>query len=215
MQTKTDKKDWVLISLAWVTFLLHISYMWYTGIQNGTGTGEASRSILFPLYSCNLSMYLLLALLFIPRGKLWDIIAVATAYAGVIGGIASITDYLMDPNWQSYEFMKSLLSHLTLTAGCVWLFIKYIKISVKNLLPCLYYIALCLIDALFLMWLLPGANPMWLRSPLVDDVSFLIGWNLGWLFMLSIGTFCLIWDLVKYKGKINLAFRSPHTPTAK
>jgi hypothetical protein len=198
------QKDWVLITLTWITFLLHISYMWYTGILNGSGVGEASRSILFPLYSCNLSMYLLLALLFIPKGKIWDIIATATAYAGLIGGIVSVADYLMSPNWQSYEFIRSLFSHMALTAGCIWLFIKYIKISITNILPCLYYTALCAVDGLLLLWLLPKANPMWFREPILEGVPFLMGWNIAWIFLLICGTFCLIWDLIKYRDKIKL-----------
>jgi hypothetical protein len=200
---KETKKDWIFISLAWATFLLHISYMWYTGIAEGSGSGEAPRSVLFPLYSCNLTMYLLMTLLFIPKGKLWDIIATATAYAGFIGGFVSVADYLLiSPNWKSYEFIKSLLSHTTLTLGCLWLFIKYIKISVKDILPCLYYCGLCLFDASILLWLLPKANPMWMRIPLVDGVPFLMGYNIAWIFILSVSAFCFVWDLIKYHGKI-------------
>jgi hypothetical protein len=203
MEKTKKNKDWVLISFIWVTFLLHISYMWYTGIKDGSGAGEAPRSVLFPLYSCNLTMYLLLLLLFVPRGKIWDMIAVACAYAGVLGGAVSVAEYLMTPNWQSYEFIKSLLSHATLFISSLWLFIKrYAKISIKNFLPCLYYVALCLADGLLLMWVLPKANPMWLRKPVLDGVNFLSGWNMAWIFLLAVGAFGLVWDLIKYRGKI-------------
>jgi hypothetical protein len=172
--------------------------MWYTGVIDGSGYGEAPRSVLFPLYSCNVSMYLLLALCFIKKGKVFDIIAAAVAYAGTIGALTSVADYLMSPNWQSFEFVKSLVSHILLFFGCIWLFIKYVDIGIKNIIPCLYYTAFCLADGILLMWLLPEANPMWLREPVVDGVNFLSGWNLGWMFLLAVAAFLGVWGLVKY-----------------
>jgi hypothetical protein len=195
---KGMKSITVLRILAWLTFLTHISIMWQTGILDGSGAGEAPRSVLFPLFSCNLSMYLLLALCFIKRGRIFDIIATAVAYAGFIGAVVSIADYLISPNWQSFEYFKSLISHIFLLLGSLWLFIKYVRVGIKNIIACLYYVGFCLVDTLILLWLLPDANPMWVRKPIIDGVEFLNGWNMGWIFLSLVLVFLCGYELIRY-----------------
>jgi hypothetical protein len=211
-----DKREWVLISLALAAFILPISFMWYTGIQDGSGAGVAASNILFPMFSCNFCTYLLFSLLLIPKGKVWNNVATMVAYAGTIGAFVTVADYLLIriPDWQDFEFMKSLLSHAALLGGSVWLFVKkYVKINLGNMLPCLCYTLLCLADGLILFWLLPDANPMWFREPILEGADFLMGWNIAWMFPVAVLSFIAIFDLIKYKGNLKAAWKRPSGKT--
>jgi hypothetical protein len=204
------EKDWVLIALALAGVFFHISYMWYTAIKSGSGVGVADSNILFPMYSCNLCTYLLFSLLLIPKGKVWNTVAAMVAYAGTVGGLVTVVDYLFAgvADWMDFEFVKSFFSHAALLGGGVWLFVRYVRIGPKNFLACFCYIILCAIDALTLCLLLPNANPMWTREPIIKGVDFLKGWNIGWLFLVGVLAFLVVFDLIKYKGDLKAAWKN-------
>ena len=59
---KEDRtKNIALKVFAWSCFITHISVMWQTSLTNA-GSGFVDRSILWPIYFCNVIMYLLLIL---------------------------------------------------------------------------------------------------------------------------------------------------------
>lgn len=186
-----------------MTFVIHISIMWVDFLKNGKA--EAYDNILFPIYFCNLTMYLLLICAFIKNKKSygWQIFATFLAYAGVFGSLITlfITPLELPTN---YERVKSLVSHVTMMWGCLYLFVgKYIKIHVFNLVPYCIGLLFCgvvgvIVNSIFLWAGLGERNAMYLQHPPAEAPMFTC-WSIAGLMILLIFIFTAIFEMFSYK----------------
>lgn len=196
-------KDAILKIFAVMTFVIHISIMWVDFLKNGKA--EAYDNILFPIYFCNLTMYLLLICAFIKNKKsyAWQIFATFIAYAGVFGTLITLfTTPLEIP--ANYERVKSLVSHVTMMWGCLYLFVgKYIKINVFNLVPYCIGLLSCgvvgsIVNGIFLWAGLGERNAMYLQHPPAEAPMFTC-WSISGLMILLIFVFTAIYEMFAYK----------------
>ena len=178
---RTDgRKVLVLKLLALVTLLLHWSILHYRFLRDGRTTTVAN--VLFPLYPCNLAMYLLFFVAFFKPGdkegrahKVWYVLAVFTAYLGFVGSVST----LAFPYWWtrqqtvwSWETLQGIFSHAALLLASLYLVVgKFIRVQWRN-------IAVLIIGGILMIGLghimqamlharnITGHNPMFLfRSP--------------------------------------------------
>lgn len=145
--------------------------MWYDHLTTGHAT--AYDNILFPIFFCNASMYLLIivSLLKNKQGKLFYYLATFVAYAGTFGALITLFEchYFAGPNPDlSFGNFKSMISHSTMMVGCLYLFVGgYVKIRVSNLIPYCVGLVGCLVlgiavNSLFAAFGLPSPNAMYL-----------------------------------------------------
>lgn len=80
-KVKEDKtKNIILKVFARGCFITHISVMWQTSFSNA-GSGIVDRSILWPIYFCNVTMYLLLIVATMKKDtKVFKVIATEVAF---------------------------------------------------------------------------------------------------------------------------------------
>lgn len=201
---KTDKyKNIFLQSWALITFLLHISIMWVDFLKNGSAL--APDSVLFPIYFCNMCMYLLLIVAFIKnkKSKFFYFIATFVAYAGTFGALITLFEchYFAGANPNlSWGNLKSMLSHSTMLIGCLYLFVGgFVKIRVKNLVPFIFGLIFCLFSGMFINWLfvtcnLPNPNSMYLVRSAIDGVPLFTGYFIAGAMIVVITIFTIIWE---------------------
>lgn len=208
---KNEKtKDLVLKIFAWLCFGFHISIMWKTAIENG-GVGQAPNSVLWPLYFCNVAMYLLLIVSYLDKkSKAFQWMATFLAYAGILGALITFVDYQFpfqnDAGVYSFERMKSTMSHAFLLVGSLYLFVGgYVKIRVRN--AYVYMLGLLLngfvgamVNLLFVTQNIdPNINAMWIRQTAVAGVPELTGVGLGVATLAVMIVFSLLWELSAYQ----------------
>jgi hypothetical protein len=135
---KTQKgKDTYLKVWGVVTPFLHISMLWTEFLKNGAAT--VSDNMLFPIYFCNLTMYLLIVVSFMSNkeSKWFNYLAVVTSYGGILGALISLfypDYYVNEATALTWPIWKSLLSHSTMLIGCLYLITgKYIEIKRRNI----------------------------------------------------------------------------------
>ncbi len=196
-------KDLVLKLSGVITVILHISCMWVDFLT--TGTSITPDNILFPIYFCNLMMWLLVICAFIPnkQSKGWKWVAIFTAYGGTLGALISLfypDYYLHTPSLANWGVLKSMLSHSTMLVGCLYMFTGgYVKIRVSNLIPyCGGLVGVLVIghvlNALFVACGLPSPNAMFLQHSPVPDVPFFNGYGIGLLMIILLFLFTMVWE---------------------
>lgn len=182
------KKDLVLKIAAVLTLILHYSPLYVDFFT--TGTAEVYETMIFPLYPCNVAMWLLVIVAFYKnkQSKTFTVLATITFYLGVIGGIFGIVlneIYGNNPTLASWHVLHGLLSHDTLLLGCVWVALGgYFKIRVKNITS----IIIGLLSLVVLGWAMIGlytmfniepVNCMFLLEPPIASMSFLNTYLIG------------------------------------
>jgi len=201
-------KDWFLKFWALATFIIHISIMWVNYLK--FGKADAPSSVLFPIFFCNASMYLLLIVAFMKnkKGKAFYYLATFTAYAGMLGALITVFEshYFASSNTNiSWGDIKSMLSHSTMLVGCLYLFVgKFVSIRVSNLIPFSLGLIGCGIlgigiNSLFIACGLNNPNSMYLAESALSDVPFLTGPFFAGLFLILIFVFTVIWEMFAYK----------------
>ncbi len=166
-------KDFALKAFALTTVIVHFSIVWTSYL--GTGTPIVTPSILFPVFFCNLAMYMLLVAAFWKNKstKLFEWIATFAAYAGIIGGLVTTfypDFYTANPNVGDWLVLRSMIDHTTMLIGCLFLFVGgYIKPRVYNMLPLcvgLLFSGLVgvIINGIFSLSGLPAQNSMYLQN---------------------------------------------------
>ena len=186
------KKNEILKASALLTVVLHYSSLYTDFFRDGSATVE--KSMLLPLYPCNIAMWLLLIVAFMKdkESKVFQILSEITFYLGLVGGILGIVlneNYIATPNLADWGILKGLLSHSTMLYGCIYLLAGgYIKIGVRNMISVL--IGLCglvldgaLMIALFKAFDLEPVNCMYLLEPPFPAMP--------WLNVLTIGLLAL------------------------
>ncbi|MDR1734155.1 MAG: YwaF family protein [Oscillospiraceae bacterium] len=211
---------------AWLTFLLHISIMWETSLYNNA-TGEAPRSVLYPLYHCNVVMYLLMVVAYLPQDKkAFKFLAPFVSLGGVLGGLLTTFTYMF-PIWNdagqfSYEQAKSTFSHITMILACLWMLCGgMVKLRVKSIPSIIAMLLLEGANGLIFNFLLTrsikgqviyaDANAMWLRFPIIGDNKALMGYFIGIYAAVVFSLVCLIWELVAVASARKKGINEPYS----
>jgi hypothetical protein len=195
---KQKHKDFLLKTFGLLTFFLHVSVLWVDFLNDGSA--GVPDNVLFPIYFCNASMYLLLLTsLWTNKGsKVFNYLAIITAYSGFFGATISLfypAYYLGSTSMFEWGVLKSMLSHTTMWIGSVWLLLGgYFKIERKNVL--VYFIGLLIfgmvgiiVNLTFDLAGLYAPNAMYLQHPPLDDVPLLSAYTIAFLMTLLIFLF--------------------------
>ena len=179
---KQKYKDIFLKTFAWATLFLHISPLWVAFLSGNQAV--AADNVLFPIYFCNFSMYLLVvvAIWGNKQTKFFGYMSTVVAYAGMFGALISLfypEYYIHGGSIFDWDILKSMLSHSTMLIGCLYLFVGgYFKINKFNVV--VYSIGLLFFGAVGLIvnWTFAAAglnapNAMYLQHPPIEDVPFL------------------------------------------
>jgi hypothetical protein len=202
------QKDLFLKVFALLTFFIHISIMWYDFLKQGFA--YAPNHVLFPIYFCNLSMYLLLIVAYYgnKNTSFFKILAITTAYAGTFGALISLfypTYYIGSSSMFEWGVFKSLMSHSTMLVGSLWLIIgQYFKIEKNHAVVyfggLLFYGAIgVFVNQLYRIFELGDPNAMYLSHPPLTEVPILNAYTISFLMVLFIYIFTLIYHALSVK----------------
>ncbi len=202
---KTQKqKDRFLFAFSLLTVILHVSSIYVSFFQ--TGTPKIEHSILFPIYPCNIAMWLvLIASTMKKEGIAFKLVSEFAFYMGVIGGVVGIAFneiYSGNPNLADWDVLKGMLSHGTMLVACIYLLVGgYVKIRVHNLVSIFCGLLLMVADGglMILLYTLAGETPpnaMFLLSPPLAAMPWLNTWLLGLFAFLLAAAFCFLFELI-------------------
>lgn len=177
-----EKKDKILKVSAVLTVVLHYSSLWVDYLQIGSAT--VNNTMLFPIYPCNICMWLLLILSFMKNKKSFfykssaEFLAIGGTLCGLIGLYANEI-FLNNPNFFDYDSLKGLLSHSSMIFGTLFILTQgYVDIRAKSLtLSCtlgltLFVIIGGLINLLFYVCHLEPVNAMFMLEFPFDIKGF-------------------------------------------
>ncbi len=191
--TKEEHKAKVLKISALLTVVIHFSSVYVDYFSGQSPVLE--KSMLLPIYPCNLAMWLLLVVAFIKNknGKVFEFLSLITFYLGLIGGLIGIIFneiYISNPNLLEWGVLKGLLSHSTMLFGCLYLLVGgYLKIGVSNLIQVIFGLLLLIADGALMILLhvifkLDPPNSMYLL-----EIPFA---SLPWFNVLTIGILAVV-----------------------
>lgn len=200
-----NTKDKILKLAAIITIVIHYSSLYVDYLQNGSAYVEST--MLFPIYPCNICMWLLLILSFMKNKESFvyrsiaEFLAIGGTICGLIGLFAN-ENFLRNPNFFDYDSFKGLLSHSTMIFGTMFILTqRYVDIRAKNLtISCtlgllLFVVIGGFINALFACFNLDEVNAMFmLYFPFdIKGLNFITLGLIGILLLFIIGT---IFELV-------------------
>lgn len=193
---KQNHKDTFLKVFAILTVFLHISPLWVSFLQGNDAI--AADNMLFPIYFCNLTMYLLVVVAFYSdkTKKSFKVLSMIVAYAGIFGAIITLfypEFYIGSSSILEYGVFKSMASHSTMLIFSSYLFVgKYFEVSKKDGL--IYFIGMLfyalvgfIVNITFDIFGLGKPNAMYLQAPPISEVPFLNSFVIGILFTLIVG----------------------------
>lgn len=195
-------KDFVLKICGFSTFALHISWVYVNYFQ--TKVINVPDNVIFPIFFCNLMMYLLMVVAFIgnKKSKLFTWLATVVAYGGFFGAAISLfypDYYVMNPTLADWGVLKSMLSHSTMLIGCLYLFVGgYVKIGVHNFLSLLSGMLCCLFIGLFNTYVLKLYDGMYLTRPAIDGIPLFSGYFIGGCILFLSLLFMIIYEQIAY-----------------
>ena len=152
-----SQKDKLLKFSALITVIIHYSTLYVDYFSSGSAT--IKNTMLLPIYPCNICMWLLVIVAFIKnrRGRLYNALSEITFYLGITGGIIGVLFneiYISNPTLKDWDVLNGLLSHSTMTFGCLYLLVgKYINIRVSNVISVFYGLLILLIDGMTIIGL--------------------------------------------------------------
>ena len=185
---KDEKKKKIILRIfAILTVVIHYSSLYVDFLK--TGSAEVESVMLFPIYPCNVAMWLLLIVSFMKEdSKIYKIMAEFTFYLGIVGGIVGILFneiYAGTPNLADYDVLKGFLSHGTLIFGAIYLLVgKFIKIRVHNVLSVFIGMLFLLVDGgiiigIYKLCKLDAPNAMYLLNLPFENLPWLNTWTIG------------------------------------
>jgi len=181
---KQSRKDLILKISAVITVIIHFSDLWVSFFQTGGNTYVESVHI-FPMYPCNIIMWMLLILAFIDnkKGKLFTLLAEFCFVIGLVCGIIGILlnkNFDANPTLSDYDVLKGLLSHSTMIFGCFYLFTAgYVKPKISSTLSLAFgftVFAVCglTMNALYSAFGMNSPDGIWIKGVPYLNVSSLI-----------------------------------------
>ena len=181
---KTDEEKYKgLKFFAIITVIIHYSSLWVDYLKEGAA--EIESPMLFPIYPCNVCMWLLVACAFVKRknSPIYKMLTEFTFLGGTVCGFIGILlneNYGSTPSLLDYDVLKGLLSHSTMLIGCIYLLVAgIVKIRVKSIISVVAGLMLFLVDgflinSLYAIFNLDPCNSMYLLEAPFPDIPWLI-----------------------------------------
>lgn len=203
---RTDRAKEIFLKLtALLVVLVHISPLYAEYLTYGEA--KIPNNMLFPVYPCNLAMWLLLIYAFLSdkRRFIPRVIGEFTFYLGLIGGIIGIAanvNYANNPNLSDWSIFAGLLSHSVMLLGCLWLLVgNFIRIRVRNTLSVLIGMAIMLLDGIVIIsvFRLAGLEPpnsMFLLGVPFEGIKWLNTATIGVLSIAVTFTFTFVYEML-------------------
>ena len=130
-------KNIILKFSAVITVIIHISDLWVEYFQTG-GNAQVGSVHIFPMYPCNILMWMLLVTAFIDNkdSKIFKLFAEFCFIVGIVCGVIGILlneNFDSTPTLADYTVLKGLLSHSTMLFGCIYLFVgDYVRPGISS-----------------------------------------------------------------------------------
>ena len=178
-----DKKTAALKFFAIITVIIHYSSLWVDYLRDNAA--EIESPMLFPIYPCNVCMWLLVAVAFMKNknSKVFQVLSEFLVLGGTVCGSIGIIlneNYDSTPNLLDYDVLKGLLSHSTMLIGIIYLLVAgFVKIRVKNVISVviglsIFFVDGLLINTLYAIFDLDPCNSMYLLEAPFSDIPWLI-----------------------------------------
>jgi len=186
VKKQKHKLLWLKVS-AIVTVAIHYSPLWVDFFTEGEALVE--KSMLLPIYPCNICMWLLLITAFIrPDGRIFRYLSEFLMLAGVVCAVIGIVfneNYGANPTLANYGILKGLLSHSTMLFGCLYLWVSRLAVPRMHcLISVIFGLLLFIVDGAIINFLfsalgLDRVNAMYLLSPPFEDLPFINTLTIG------------------------------------
>ena len=167
-------KDLLLKIFATLTVALHFSSLWVDYLKTGTATVD--NTMLFPIYPCNICMWLLLIYAFgkNKESKVFKTIAEFLAIGGTVCGVIGLVAndiFLRTPSFLVYDSLKGLLSHSSMIFGTMiilctgYIEIRALSITKSTFAGLMLFATIgALINSLFKMCRIDSVNAMFMEE---------------------------------------------------
>ena len=201
---KDEHHDKIIRFLAVITVLIHISCLWVDFFTN-KGVAEIQDNMIFPIYPCNIIMWLLVIVSAMRRrgGVIYRLLAEFVCIGGTVCGFVGIVlnaNFDNTPTLADYDILKGMLSHSTMLLGCLWLGISagIVKIRMRNMVSTVVGLLIFLVDGLIVnhLFAVTGidetCNSMYLQEPPFESMPWLTTGFMGIagvtvVFLLAVG----------------------------
>lgn len=204
-------KNTILKAIAIIVVAIHFSPLWINYLKYGYA--EVASPMLFPIYPCNVIMWLLLIVASFNfnknKDKVWyKILSEFVAIAGVICGCIGIIlneNFISNPTLTDYEILSGMLSHSFMVLGCLYLFVSgFVKIRVFNVVSCFCGLILFLIDGgiinlIYYLAKLDPCNSMYMLEVPFDNFPWLTPYLMGIFGLAIIFIVAVIVEQLVYK----------------
>ncbi len=179
-------KNLILKLSALITVLIHISDLWVDYLTSGGSVNVGSTHI-FPMYPCNIVMWMLLVVAFLDNKEstLFRLLAEFCFIVGVICGVIGILlneNFDSTPTLSDYSVLKGLLSHSTMLFGCIYLFVgRYVRPNIFSTLSLVFGFGIFVIcgvgvNLLFSAFGMESPDCIWINGvPYVGMSSIVLG----------------------------------------
>jgi len=177
-------KDILLKTVAVLCFFMHISIFWVNSLMGKNTVVNPTSSLIWPIAFCNVVMYLLLVVAFLPKESFWfraiGCFVIFGGFFGTLGNIIGTSDYVA-----TYSNVKGFLSHGLMTLGALMLLVGYIKPRAKDAIYVAMGFLLCgfigiTINLIFMFGIDSSVDAMWFRSGFVKRGGvFTTSWAMG------------------------------------
>ena len=192
---KNEKHKHIILRVtAILVVAIHFSVIWVEYLKNGSA--EIESPMLFPIYPCNVIMWMLLITSSIKKkdNTAYRILSEFTAIGGIVCGTIGIIlneNFIRTPSLMDYDVLAGMLSHSVMVFGCLYLIVSgFVKVRVFNVVSCacgltyfiinggiinlIYY--LCKLDSCNSMYMLevPFESMPWLTPYLMGVVALVL-----------------------------------------
>lgn len=189
-------KDKILKYVSIAVVILHYSSLYVEFFQT-PGSAEVSDNMLFPIYPCNIIMWLLVIVAFMKKrdSRIYTILSEFVYLVGTFCGLVGVLynfNFLDYPSFGDYVVLKGLLSHTVMIFGTIYLGVmNYVKIRVPSATKSVFWGLILFVylgAAINLTFILTGAdrtsNAMFMMEapiPTLPQLNFFVLGGLGFI----------------------------------
>ena len=203
LKTERARERFLKLTALAVVFV-HMSPLYADYLRSGEA--KIAVNMLFPVYPCNLAMWLLLIYAFLSdkNGFCARTVGEFTFYLSLVGGIIGIAanvNYANNPDLTDWDIFAGLLSHSILLLGCIWLLVGgFIRIRVRNTLSVIIGLAVMLLDGVLIIAIfrcagLEPPNSMFLLGVPFEEIKWMNTAVIGVLSVAIMLIFTFVYEL--------------------
>ena len=201
---KDQKYKNLLLKLsAVITVIIHFSDLWVIYLKSG-GFAYIGSTYIFPMYPCNIVMWMLLFAAFIENksSTLFKLLAEFCFVIGSVCGVIGIVlneNFMMIPTLADYSILKGLLSHSTMLFGCIYLFVGgFVRPGISSTLSLVFGFSIFVVSGvtvnlLFEAFGMASPDGIWIKGvPYVGVSSIILG-------LLAVALYFAVFALVELR----------------